>query len=91
MTEEDINADTASFLVKDYLNKIRFGNVEMSGRPLIEQMDFTITQVEEQEGVFIVKCELNQNLFDTKKIYYTFEVDKKGKIKKIKGEREKSS
>jgi len=46
MTEEEINADAATLIVKDYFEKVKGAKIKIAERPLIDWMDFTVNSNE---------------------------------------------
>ena len=57
MNEEEINAERATLVVKDYFEKVKGAEIKIAERPLIDWMDFTVNSVKEENGLFEVRCE----------------------------------
>jgi len=83
MTEEEINADAATLIVKDYFEKVKGAKIKIAERPLIDWMDFTVNSVKEENGLFVVKCEFYETLFSQTRVKYVVKVSKKGEIKEV--------
>ena len=79
MTEEEINADAATLIVKDYFEKVKGAKTKIAERPLIDWMDFTVNSVKEENGLFVVKCEFYETLFSQTRVKYVVKVSKKVK------------
>jgi len=79
MTKEEINADAATLIVKDYFEKVKGAKIKIAERPLIDWMDFTVNSVKEENGVFVVKCEFYETLFSQTRVKYVVKVSKKVK------------
>ena len=84
--EKEINAGAAAKVVKNFLEEMRGAKIKLFNRPLFDWMNFKVTSVDEENGLFIVKCELLEDLFSSKKEKYTIKVNKKGEIKRVRKE-----
>ncbi len=45
MDEEEINADGATLIVKNYFEGVKGAKIKIAERPLIDWMDFTVNSV----------------------------------------------
>lgn len=80
---EEINAERATLVVKDYFEKVKGAEIKIAERPLIDWMDFTVNSVKEENGLFVVKCEFYENIFSQIRVKYMVKVSKKGEIKEV--------
>jgi hypothetical protein len=83
MNEEEINAEEATLIVKDYFERVKGAKIKIAERPLIDWMDFTVNSVKEENGLFEVRCEFYETLFSQKRVKYIVKVSKKGEIKEV--------
>ena len=50
MGEEEIDADGATQIVKDYFERVKGAKIKIAERPLIDWMNFTVNSVKEENG-----------------------------------------
>lgn len=80
-----INQEAAIMKSKQFIAKIKGLEIELSGRPLIDWLNFEPIGINEVEENYVIKCSLNQNLFTSKQVVFEIQVNKEtGEIYDIK-------
>ena len=86
----EINIEKAIEIVRSYFSKIR-GEEELISSlnlPSSDWIGFDVVDAMEKEGLYVIRCELKENIFSSKKLRYTVKVDAKGEIKAVERENE---
>ena len=86
----EINIEKAIEIVRSYFSKIR-GEEELISSlnlPSSDWIGFDVVDAMEKEGLYVIRCELKENIFSSKKLRYTVKVDAKGEIKVVERENE---
>ncbi len=84
----EINMEKAIEIVKSYFSKIR-GEEELISSlnlPHSNWIGFDAIGTMEKEGLYVVRCEVKENLFSSEKRRYTVKVDVNGEIKVVERE-----
>lgn len=86
----EINMRGAIEIVKSYFSKIR-GEEELISSlnlPHSNWIGFDAIDTMEKEGLYVVRCEVKENIFSSEKRIYTVKVDVNGEIKAVERENE---
>ncbi len=83
MEPTKIDTEKAIEIVKDYFVKLKGASVEVGARKLIDWLNFDVITAKEEKDMFIINCELLENLFSQKKEKYKIAVSKAGKITEV--------
>lgn len=84
----EINIERAIEIVRSYFSKIR-GEEELISSlnlPRSNLIGFDVIDAMEKEEVYVIRCELKENIFSSKKLRYTVKVDAKGELKEVERE-----
>ena len=86
----EIDIEGAIEIVRSYFRKIRGEDELVSSLDLPHSnlIGFDVIDAMEEEDVYVIRCELKENIFSSKKLRYTVKVDVKGEIKEVKRENE---
>ena len=80
-----INQEAAIIKSKQFLAKIKGLEIEVSGRPLIDWLNFEPIGINEIDGNYLIKCSINESLFTSKQVVFEIQVNKDtGEISDIK-------
>lgn len=67
-----------------FLAKMKGADVDVSGRKLLDWLNFEVLGKEETTSEFIIECKIKENMFSKKEIIYKITVDKEtGEVKDI--------
>ena len=78
-----MNTQDAIEVVKEYFIKIKGANVDVGARKLIDWLNFDIISAKEENDVFVIVCEILENIFWKKKEKYKIILTRDGKIKEV--------
>jgi hypothetical protein len=86
----EINMDKAIEIVRSYFSKMTGEEdfISSADVPPMNWIGFDVIEAMEKEGVFVVRCEVKEELFSTKKRRYIVKVDTKGELREVKRENE---
>ncbi len=75
---------------KRFIAKMKGLDIELGGRPLIDYLDFTIVETDENINFYVLSVELTSNLYSPNRVTYRVDVNKEtgnvDDIKRIKEE-----
>lgn len=82
--------DKAIEIVRSYFSKMTGEGdfISSADVPPINWMGFDVIEAVEKEGVFVVRCEVKEELLSPKKRRYRVKVDAKGELREVKRENE---
>lgn len=64
-----ITLEQATLIVKDYFARMK-GDAEIQGRRYIDYLGFDVINAKEEEGNYIIECEVGESLFTKEKRRY---------------------
>ena len=81
----EINMERAIEIARSYFSKITGEEdfISSTGVAHINWIGFDIIDAMEKEETFVIRCEMKENIFSSKKHRYTVKLDTKGEIKKV--------
>lgn len=77
-------------IVRSYFSKMTGEEdfISSTGVAHINWIGFDIIEATEKEETFVIRCEMKENIFSSKKHRYTVKLDKRGEIKEVEREDE---
>ncbi len=85
MSESGIDMEGAIEIVRSYFSKMR-GEEELISSlrlPHSNWIGFDVIETTEKEGLYVIKCEVRENIFSPQKLKYMVKVDARGKLKEV--------
>jgi len=86
----EVNMERAIEIVRSYFSKMTGEEdfISSTGVAHINWIGFDIIEATEKEETFVIRCEMKENIFSSKKHRYTVKLDKRGEIKEVEREDE---
>ena len=86
----EVNMERAIEIVRSDFSKITGEDdfISSIGVAHINWIGFDIIEATEKEETFVIRCEMKENIFSSKKHRYTVKLDKRGEIKEVEREDE---